>query len=97
MEVTPGESIKLFIVINDFSVSRHAIDANRHIYRRHATIPLPVLNERPMSIPLPPARAAWRNRLYQIIFEADTPAGKAFDVGLIICILNHEHHDSDEH
>ena len=87
MEVTPGESIKLFIVISDFSVSRHAIGANRHIYRRHATIPLPVLNERPMSIPLPPARAAWRNRLYQIIFEADTPAGKAFDVGLIVCIL----------
>ena len=22
-----------------------------------------------------------------IIFEADTPAGKAFDVGLIVCIL----------
>ena len=40
-----------------------------------------------MIDPLPPARAAWRNRLYQIIFEADTPAGKAFDVGLIVCIL----------
>ena len=32
-------------------------------------MPLPALNERSMSIPLPPARAAWRNRLYQIIFE----------------------------
>lgn len=28
-----------------------------------------------------------RERLYEIIFEADTPAGKAFDVGLIIAIL----------
>ncbi|MDP8214390.1 MAG: ion transporter [Candidatus Euphemobacter frigidus] len=28
-----------------------------------------------------------RSRLHEIIFEADTPAGKAFDVGLIICIL----------
>ena len=27
-----------------------------------------------------------RRRLYDIIFEADTPAGKAFDVGLIIAI-----------
>ena len=34
-----------------------------------------------------PARAAWRNRLYQIIFEADTPAGKMFDITLIIAIL----------
>ena len=34
-----------------------------------------------------PARAAWRNRLYQIIFEADTPAGKTFDITLIIAIL----------
>lgn len=34
-----------------------------------------------------PARAAWRDKLYQIIFEADTPAGKAFDVLLIACIL----------
>lgn len=29
----------------------------------------------------------WRNRLHEIIFEADTPAGKAFDVALIYCIL----------
>lgn len=28
-----------------------------------------------------------RERLRQIIFEADTPAGKAFDVGLLIAIL----------
>tara|TARA_R110002111_G_scaffold191869_2_gene258206 strand:- start:20088 stop:20987 length:900 start_codon:yes stop_codon:yes gene_type:complete len=30
---------------------------------------------------------AWRERLYEIIFEADTPAGKAFDVILLIAIL----------
>ena len=26
-------------------------------------------------------------RLHEIIFEADTPAGKAFDVALLVCIL----------
>lgn len=29
----------------------------------------------------------WRARLHEIIFEADTPAGKAFDVLLIVAIL----------
>jgi voltage-gated potassium channel len=33
--------------------------------------------------PLPP----WREKLRVIIFEADTPAGKAFDVGLLLAIL----------
>ena len=31
--------------------------------------------------------AGWRRTLYCIIFEADTPAGKAFDVSLLILIL----------
>jgi voltage-gated potassium channel len=35
----------------------------------------------------PPARLRWRARLHEIIFEADTPAGRAFDVGLLIAIL----------
>ncbi|GIW99998.1 MAG: potassium channel protein [Pirellulaceae bacterium] len=35
----------------------------------------------------PPKRAAWRDRLYVIIFEADTPAGQWFDVGLLVAIL----------
>lgn len=30
---------------------------------------------------------AWKTRLYRIIFEADTPAGKLFDVILIILII----------
>ncbi|MGH0038355.1 MAG: ion transporter [Myxococcota bacterium] len=30
---------------------------------------------------------AWRQRLWVIIFEADTPAGKAFDVALLVAIL----------
>jgi voltage-gated potassium channel len=30
---------------------------------------------------------SWRNRLYEIIFEADTPAGKAFDVALLWAIV----------
>ena len=29
----------------------------------------------------------WRDKLHEIIFEADTPAGKAFDVVLLIAIL----------
>lgn len=32
-------------------------------------------------------RAAWRLRLYEIIFEADTPIGKAFDITLLLFIL----------
>jgi voltage-gated potassium channel len=28
----------------------------------------------------------WRDVLFEVIFEADTPAGKWFDVGLIVCI-----------
>ena len=34
-----------------------------------------------------PKRAAWRARLHEIIFEADTFAGKAFDVALLFLIL----------
>ncbi|MDH3582684.1 MAG: ion transporter [Phycisphaerae bacterium] len=32
-------------------------------------------------------RAPWRRRLHEIIFEADTPAGKAFDILLLVAIL----------
>lgn len=28
-----------------------------------------------------------KHKLYVIIFESDTPAGKRFDVALIVCIL----------
>lgn len=35
----------------------------------------------------PPRRNPWRTKLHEVIFEADTPAGKAFDVLLIISIL----------
>ena len=34
-----------------------------------------------------PTRAAWRDTLYKIIFEADTPAGKLFDIVLVIAII----------
>ncbi|MEO1129012.1 MAG: ion transporter [Planctomycetota bacterium] len=30
---------------------------------------------------------SWRDKLHEIVFEADTPAGKAFDVVLIVAIL----------
>lgn len=32
-------------------------------------------------------RAAWRRTLHEVIFEADTPMGKAFDVALMIVII----------
>lgn len=33
------------------------------------------------------AQAKWRSRLFTIIFESDTPAGKAFDVALLCSIM----------
>lgn len=35
----------------------------------------------------PKNRAQWRDDLHAVIFEAETPAGKWFDILLIICIL----------
>ena len=41
-----------------------------------------------MSVPPPTAvHAAWREKLRVVIFEADTRAGKAFDVSLLIAIV----------
>jgi voltage-gated potassium channel len=34
-----------------------------------------------------PFRGSWRAKTHEIIFEADTPAGKAFDIALIVTIL----------
>jgi voltage-gated potassium channel len=34
-----------------------------------------------------PPRGDWRHRLHEIVFEADTPAGRAFDVALLVAIL----------
>lgn len=31
--------------------------------------------------------ASWRGRLHEVIFEADTPSGKAFDVALLVSIV----------
>ena len=35
-----------------------------------------------------PQRAGWLERVRVVIFEADTPAGKAFDVALLLAILS---------
>ncbi|MCG8423290.1 MAG: ion transporter [Proteobacteria bacterium] len=40
-----------------------------------------------MSSSGPARRARWRLRLHQIIFEADTPGGKVFDVVLLLTIV----------
>jgi voltage-gated potassium channel len=34
-----------------------------------------------------PRQDSWRARTHEIIFEADTPAGKTFDMALIVCII----------
>jgi len=49
------------------------------------TVPMPTSDD--STTKLSPGPAAWQRRWYEIIFEADTPAGKAFDVGLLIVIL----------
>ena len=36
---------------------------------------------------LEPGPAPWQRQWYDVIFEADTPAGKAFDVALLVVIL----------
>lgn len=36
---------------------------------------------------LPKTVAPWRQKLWEIIFESDTPAGRAFDIVLLIAIL----------
>jgi voltage-gated potassium channel len=41
----------------------------------------PAAKERPTA-----GEPAWKRSLFTIIFESDTPAGKAFDVGLLIAI-----------
>jgi len=40
-----------------------------------------------MSTSLPPDHWHWRARAQRVIFEADTPAGKAFDLALLVAIL----------
>lgn len=40
-----------------------------------------------MLDPAEQARPGRRGRLHEIVFESDTPAGKAFDVGLLIAIF----------
>jgi len=40
-----------------------------------------------MSTPLPNKDKDWKLRLHEIIYEADTPAGKLFDVILLILII----------
>ena len=37
--------------------------------------------------PVKPARAAWRDKWYVIIFQHDTPAGRLFDIVLLTAIL----------
>ena len=55
--------------------------------------PIPRVHSPGMSYLRPPlptnasVQSAWRERLRIVIFEADTPAGKAFDVALLLAIV----------
>ncbi len=40
-----------------------------------------------LNLTPPESAAGWRKKLYRIIFEADTPGGKAFDVALLWAII----------
>ena len=42
----------------------------------------------------PSNQSAWQARLHEIIFEAETPAGKAFDVSLLIVFESRAAHDA---
>lgn len=44
------------------------------------------MNDAPDQQAPPPAARGWRVRLHSVIFEADTPAGKAFDIILLVLI-----------
>ena len=48
--------------------------------------PSPEAEDPLLDGPLRPNAAAWRARLYVVIFEADTPGGRAFDVALLAAI-----------
>ena len=37
---------------------------------------------------LTPSKRMWQQRLYKVVYESHTPAGKAFDVGLLIAIFS---------
>ena len=45
----------------------------------------PYVPQSPVEYGKPPS--GWRRRMYDVIFEADTPAGRRFDVALVIAIL----------
>ncbi|WP_045689544.1 ion transporter [Hymenobacter sp. AT01-02] len=40
-----------------------------------------------MEAPSPPLAVGWKQKAYSVIFESDTSAGRAFDIGLLIAIL----------
>jgi len=40
-----------------------------------------------MMIPITPPPSRWRRTMHEVIFEADTPGGKAFDIALLVLIF----------
>ncbi len=49
--------------------------------------PSGVTSQPPSARALGRPSGPWRGRLYDIIFESDTPAGRAFDIGLMLVII----------
>lgn len=40
-----------------------------------------------METPAPPLKPTWKEKAYSVIFESDTPAGRAFDIVLLVVIV----------
>jgi len=53
----------------------------------HAAQALPEVQFESESHQFGKPAAGWRRRLHEIVFESDTPAGKLFDIALIIAVL----------
>lgn len=64
------------------AIGRSLIECGRPANRR-----TPNLDDIVSNMTDTPPRATWRDRLYTVIFEHDTFAGRAFDVALIVAIL----------
>jgi voltage-gated potassium channel len=47
---------------------------------------MPAKNSKRVPPPAPAKDKRWREVLHEVIFEAETPAGKTFDVGLLVAI-----------
>ena len=70
---------------NTYSVQSKCVVRDFSFYQRRIQALIDTLNKHFNSIEWP--LGGWCLKLYTIIFEADTPAGKSFDVAIVWAIL----------